>query len=279
MRDTVLRKYLLVNKCLCTTGFICLLFFVAAQAQQGQNRSQEESPSAQNKISPPVSMPSAPANQTDIKQVESPVQSSKSSNQENNGWGKPITRAEWMQIGINVLLFLVVLSQTLIYLQQRNIMHRQVETARVSERAYVGIKMVQTKDFVIGQTPIVHVVILNGGRTPAWKVKVPSTLRIVEPTGVPDEHFETSDKESSTFLPAGIAIDFNYPFPFVLTSKWHRAITTGERRVFLSGEVHFEDCWGEKRIFPFKCAYKYKTGGWGDYKDPKETEGKLSIIK
>lgn len=189
-----------------------------------------------------------------------------------------IKRSEWVQIFIGAFAAIVILWQAWIYNQQRKIMKQQVETARVSERAYIGIKMVETKNFVVGQTPVVHVVVLNGGRTPAWKVKVPTTLRIAEPTRVPEDHFETSDKESSTFLPAGISIDFNYPFPFVLTPSWQHAILTGQRRVFLSGEVHFEDCWGEKRVFPFKAAYKHKTGGWGDYKDPEDTEGQLSII-
>src|SRR5688572_3596567 len=109
-------------------GIICVLLLAApVQAQQRESAAQQESPKAEASISPPAPAPTS--ENANIKQPERPIQQTEAAkNETDRGW-KSVTRAEWMQLGINALLFAIVLWQTLIYVQQRNIMRQQVAHA------------------------------------------------------------------------------------------------------------------------------------------------------
>lgn len=146
-------------------GIVCWLFLVPIQAQQSENTSQQKGSEAEARISPPTA---SPADNANVKKPEGPIQDAKTSEDKTNGSGQRVTRAEWMQIGINGLLFMVVLWQTLIYIQQRNIMRQQVAHARITERAYIAIQRVMTELHTVGQQPVVRVTVVNGGRTPAY---------------------------------------------------------------------------------------------------------------
>src|ERR1051326_1470527 len=130
MPITVLRKRLRVKRYLYYG--IVLLFLLPVQAQQGENASQQERAKAQNRISPQPSAAQSTAENPNIQKPESPIEQAKGTDQE-RGNRDSVTRAEKIQIGINAVMFLVVLAQTVIYIQQRNIMQKQIELARISE--------------------------------------------------------------------------------------------------------------------------------------------------
>jgi hypothetical protein len=257
-----------VNNYFCTTGFILLLIF-SAHAQQAKNAPQQETPKAENSETPASSVQNA-----DIKQPESPIKATQSGQDQPSRGGDTVTRAETIQIGINALLFLVVLWQTLIYIQQRNVMRQQVAHAKVSERAYIGVKEAVLNGLSVGSEPCFTVIFLNGGRTPAWKVKVPARVGMADT--FQDEGPDNA-REGTTFMPAGDEREVNYPIPVKMNGAWLEAISTGKKKVYLSGEVYFQDSWGEQHLHSFKLIYNPAIGRVQDYKG-EEIEPEIKII-
>jgi hypothetical protein len=254
-------------------GIICVLLLAApVEAQQRENAAQQESPKAEAGISPPA--PSPASENANVKQPERPVQQAEAAkNEADRGW-KSVTRAEGMQIGINALLFVVVLCQTLIYIQQRNIMRQQIEHAKITERAYLGLRTAITEGYDLGVIPVVRVTLINGGRTPAYEVKAGGILSIGDRF---PEHPEITEKESQTFLPSGGHINFNFPFHAPLTAKLVSIISSGEWKVFLHMAAHFVDVWGNKQIVIFKLEFNPQGERWGSYKGPDEEKPIVTI--
>lgn len=186
-----------------------------------------------------------------------------------------IKRAEWVQIGLNSFIALVIFWQAWTYSQQRKIMQIQTDNAHITQRAYLGVKGAEMEKFTLGEVPVVRVTVLNGGQTPAFKLKAPGILSVG--TEFPHERPEIGGAVSSTVLPAGVDMTFSYPFTFILTPAWLQAFQKGERLIFVHGEAHFEDCWGEAQVFSYKLAYRAADGRWGDYKDPDEVKAKITV--
>jgi hypothetical protein len=262
-----------------TTLIICLLFLAAPiQAQQREKAAQQESPKAEASISPPVASPVISQN-ADVQQPESPVQQTEAAKHETDRGWKSVTRAEGMQIGINALLFIVVLWQTLIYIQQRNLMRQQVAHAKISERAYIGIENIITERLdLVGAYPNVRITFINGGRTPAYKLKIPGHMTFTK-AGLPYPHErpETSKQESESFLPAGSPINCNYPFVIPWTFEWAEAVGSEKYFIFLHVEARFTDAWGDNHVRPFKLAFNSSTERWGEYKNPEDTKPVVEI--
>ena len=248
-----------------TTGFLFLLVAFGGQIEPvpaNQDASQNEA-AATPQATPAVQKPSSPAETGIAPQNQNPPSDA-------------IKRSEWVQIFISGFVALVVLWQAWVSHQQRKIMQHQLEIARVTERAYIGITGVDHENFAIGMQPVLRVTILNGGRTPAFKLKAPATFRIG--SEFPDERPDLGDVVGSAFLPAGTSTTFSYPYIIVLTPTWLRAFETGERTVFLNMEIHFEDCWGEPQVTPFRLEYRGSTDRrWGQYKDPEDVEPIITV--
>lgn len=179
---------------------------------------------------------------------------------------------------LSAFVLAAVIVQALIYNQQRKIMAAQIENARISERAYIGIKQIITENQVVGAVPNVRVTLLNGGRTPAYSLKAPGHMTFTK-AGLPFPHErpETTKKEGSGFLPAGNETTYNYRFVVPWTPEWEHAIETGQYVIFLHMEAQFVDAWGDNQITPFKLAYRATDQRWGEYKDPKDTEPIITI--
>lgn len=257
----VIRKLLSVN-CFCITFILVASFYQVESVPAYQPATQSDN-STTNQAAAPIQPPQRSAETTVTNNNAEPP-------------ADKIKRAEWIQIFINAFVALVVLWQAWTYYKQRQIMEQQTENARISERAYIGVKTVVTQNFVIGQEPVIRVTILNGGRTPAYRVKVPVNLRLTA-DDLPPECPVLGNVVSPTFLPAGLEATFSYPFTFILTPTWKTAIENGTRKVFLSGEVHYDDCWGNKLAFPFRFVYSSKDGIWKDYRDPEDVKPRVTV--
>src|SRR5687768_8097828 len=86
-----------------------------------------------------------------------------------------------------------VIVQAIIYHHQRKIMAQQIENARISERAYIGIVTVVTENQIAGKHPVVRITVVNGGRTPAYNLKMPGCLIVaIAGTPYPDQRPESS---------------------------------------------------------------------------------------
>jgi hypothetical protein len=163
------------------------------------------------------------------------------------------------------LALLVVVAQVVIYSQQRDAMKQQVEIARIAERGYVGIqKAIILNGLAVGERPVIHITLLNGGRTPIWKMMNPTRVRIgtVFPPGRPKLFRE----EGAGFLPAGLTREIQFILPNPITQERFDAITDGTEKIFINGETHFEDCWNEKRVYPFQLVYVPRLNQFADYK-------------
>jgi hypothetical protein len=171
-----------------------------------------------------------------------------------------IKRSEWVQIAINAFIALVILWQAWIYNQQR-------KAARIAERGYIGIATIDLVDLVPGLRAHVAVCFLNGGRTPVWHFQAPAALKLgVEPPGEETDPPPRFEPQEEGFLPAGAGTTMRYKFPDETTERRILRIAHGERQIFLWGTAYFEDCWGERRTFPFKMIYNPDDGRFEEYK-------------
>lgn len=251
---------LTLTKRFCATFFL-IAFLYQVESVPAYQAAAQSNQSANAQASPTVEQP--------LSETKTPVASN-----DTEPASDEIKRAEWVQIFINSFVALIVLWQAWTYYQERKILEQQVSIAQISERAYIGVTSIKTVDFTIGKIPVVKITILNGGRTPAWRVKVPMTLRIGDV--FPSERPELGNVVGSAFLPAGVDATFSAPFTFVLTPQWKAALESGDRTAFIHGEVHYDDCWGSPQIFPFKFVCR-KDGTWKDYKDHNQTEPIIEI--
>jgi hypothetical protein len=157
----------------------------------------------------------------------------------------------------------VVITQAVIYSQQRDAMRQQIEIAQIAERAYMGIKDVVIVNFKSGEIPYIEVMFLNGGRTPMWNVHPPATLRLGT---LPPDKFPEYPTERGGLMPAGTQRSVKYHFPRTFTDEDVAQVLSGEERIFLFGKVWFEDCWGDHRDFEFILVLRPADGKFEEYK-------------
>jgi hypothetical protein len=262
MPITVLRKPVFVNTLFRVVQIFCLTVGLVGGQSINATHGQIPSGNQQDAASSQSSGSQSPS-QTAVQQPQASVERAEGQQREKDA-NRP-TLTDWIQVGINGALLVIIVFQTAIYRQQRKIMQRQIEHAKISERAYIGIKQVVTENYSLGAVPVVRVTIVNGGRTPAWKLKTPATFRLTD-EGFPHERPDLGDVVGSSFLPAGSWTTCSLPFGIELTPEWNKAIQTGKRRAFVHMEVHFEDAWGQPQITSFKLEYRLEDGRWGEYK-------------
>ena len=158
-----------------------------------------------------------------------------------------------MQIFISGFVALVVLWQGWIYNQQR-------KATRIAERGYIGVKSGDLLDFEPGKVPVVEIAFLNGGRTPIWNFYTPGGVTL---DSVPPDDFEPPDvpvNEAGAFLVAGATGKVQWPLPRSLNTATIREIVEGRLSLYVKGIAWFEDCWGEKRNYPFYLVYNPRNG-------------------
>ena len=143
-----------------------------------------------------------------------------------------IKKSEWIAIGINSFIALVILWQAWIYNQQRKLMKRQVDALAVSERAYLGIKTIGISGLIVGQRPVISAIIQNYGRTPAWKVKAPALVSLELPGKRPSGDIETKYPGEGV-LAAGDTRKAEYIVPGVCDAKIVEGIETGQAVLFV----------------------------------------------
>ncbi len=170
-----------------------------------------------------------------------------------------IKRSEWVQIFINAFIALIVLWQAWIYNEQR-------KATRIAERGYVGVDTIDLLDFEIGKRPCVQVAFMNGGRTPIWNFYSPGYLQVSDEPPEEAPPLPLPVDEPGEFVPAGAKGKCRFPFPKILEPKTERELTQGLTKLYIWGEASFEDCWKEKRTYPFFFVYDPKRGGFESYK-------------
>lgn len=159
-----------------------------------------------------------------------------------------IRKSEWIAIGINVFIALVIFWQAWIYNEQR-------KATRIAERGYVGAKTIALIDFKIGVIPYIEVTFLNGGRTPIWNLYTPASFEVSDEPPNKTVPLSPPKDEPGAFLPANLTGTFRYFFPRALDAKLDREFMDGSVKLYFYGIAWFDDCWGERRSFPFDYVY------------------------
>lgn len=208
MPITVLQEYICVKHYLYYgfVLFIALVLIKQGQTALGQTTPQQDKAGATQQAPPePTPLVSPPPSQTAVEQAQPSVEAQKSSSEPaSTFWDAKLT--DWIQVGINVVLLLVVFWQAKINRDQRITMQRQNEimqgelditrdSVKQSERALLASEtqakaveqsvVIAKESFYVGERPYfgitgidltmvslnmprVEVAFGNGGRTPAW---------------------------------------------------------------------------------------------------------------
>jgi hypothetical protein len=136
----------------------------------------------------------------------------------------------------------------------------QRKATRIAERGYIGVKTTDLLDFGPGEVPTVEVVFLNGGRTPLWDVYTPGIFILDNEPPDSSKPPPAPTEEAGAFLVAGATGTVRWSLPPVpLNVPTINEILAGRLSLYLKGEVSFEDCWSEKRSYPFYLVYDPQT--------------------
>jgi hypothetical protein len=168
---------------------------------------------------------------------------------------------------LNILIFAAILVQALIYRRQWDSMAEVVTATQIGERAYIGITAFRIVRIEPNQVPSIYIKFLNGGRTPAWKFTVRTTVSFsdVHPAAYP----EKPQSVETSFVPAGRERETDATLIEPLSQKDFDDLQNGTIKLFIRGKVFFEDCWGDDREFPFDVVYRPRDGRFEDYRQAK----------
>src|ERR1700686_1971292 len=157
---------------------------------------------------------------------------------------------------LNLFIVLAVVAQVLVYRkqwdvmerqariadQQREIMQSQIESAEVTDRAYVGIANVVLT--VSSDQPTVIVTWVNGGRTPALHFRAMPVLIWNDKPGTNVLRFIDDDYDTGvrgTFLPAGATLEVPYKQDLKITDEVIKSLLNGSKQLFIGGSGVYVD--------------------------------------
>jgi hypothetical protein len=142
---------------------------------------------------------------------------------------------------------------------QAALIARQLDALIASERAYVAIDEFGLRNLEIGQAPIAKVILVNGGRTPAWQLNVQAAFNVGEHPGEFswDEDFERPG--GTFFLAAGQTIPIELPVTLNLFAEIFSLLEAGKISLFLAGEIRYLDWMGSLHIQEFGAAYDFSA--------------------
>ena len=181
---------------------------------------------------------------------------------------------------LSLLVLVAIVVQAFIYRRQWDSMREQADIMReniketremfyMANRAYFGIVGVGLTGFEAGNLPIVTIKVLNAGNTPAWKIRMHSridfTTEQLDYMSVVDRLFAAI--EMSPIVPAKTDRDFTIEAPpgtQPLNPNQVLGVNLGALKMFVRGEILYEDISGETRTFPF-CLER-RNGIFGDCK-------------
>ena len=159
--------------------------------------------------------------------------------------------------------------------EQADIMRENIRETRdmfyMANRAYFGILGVGLNDFEAGKLPTVVLKVLNAGNTPAWRIRMHSRIDFTtkQLTYLTDANRPIA--EMSPILPAKTDREFTIEAPAgtpALNQAQVLGVALGAVKLFVRGELIYEDISGDDQVFPF--CLEYRKGIFGDCKRPHE---------
>ena len=158
----------------------------------------------------------------------------------------------------------IIVTQAVIYSQQRDVMKEQQEMLAISQRAYVGIEDGRlVRPLAVGESPHLRMKFRNGGSTPAWAFR--SHYRLV----VTDQPLQEAQSEfpvqfqrqtEGAFIPAGQIKRVEMPFDFKLDPLQLAAVMIQAMKLFIFIEVEFRDFRGNWQHDSYRIVYNPDNG-------------------
>lgn len=166
--------------------------------------------------------------------------------------------------------------------EQLKVIQKTQEDFIVTERAYIGIRSIKlVEPLVRDKMPVIHVVFVNGGRTPAWNLIgncMPVSDNTKPPLAILNEYITEFAAEPETLgsnkmelfgqtglLPAG-AEDDNPPLTFVGDKEeWSEGIPkimTDRIPLYLVGWARYRDFQGKRYRYEFISYYNKSVQGF-----------------
>lgn len=163
--------------------------FYQVESLPANRSTAQENQSANSQFSPPA--------------VEKPLSDHQATPSQGNAepTSDNIKKAEWVQIGINTFIALVIFWQAWLYRQQSDMVKSQMWQTYLTERAYIALVSIEVNDLIENRRPYFHYSFVDGGKTPAWNFTSQITWNI-GPSPVIQE-WDKSRGESPSFMAAG----------------------------------------------------------------------------
>lgn len=132
--------------------------------------------------------------------------------------------------------------------------YRQIATSRAQLRAYVFLESGEIIDAVAGGQPKAHIVVKNYGQTPAYKFRLVGGMGVAEsfatlppPTGDPHGTL-------GVLAPTG-TFHWFMAAPGVLSNDLYAELADGRKTLYVYGEVHFRDAFGNPRTRKYRTMF------------------------
>ncbi len=167
---------------------------------------------------------------------------------------------------LSLLVLLAIVVQAYIYRGQWEVMQEMRLITTIGERAYLGIKDVKLVNPIMNNTIVVHVLIFNGGRTPAFNIQRRLLIGLIEKKE--KRLFKWKDypdiETNFTVLPAGAERWITFP-QVPISHEMFQEFKAGERMIHTAGEIRFSDFMGMRQIYEFDMTCDF--GDNGHFKD------------
>lgn len=237
-------------KCFCATFIIFILtsFFYQIEPCPAYGRTAQENQTADAKPSPSA--------------VEKPLSSNHATSSPGaaEGTADKVKKAEWIAIGINTFIALVIFWQAWIYNQQRKIMQAQKTMLAVTERAYLGVKSLAINP-ITNSTIVITVILQNGGRTPAWDFRGKSRMALID-AAPPVDWEMCADPITGSFIAAGGDKKMDFTPLENITQEKVDALNAKTATLFADAECRYLDHMGNIQVFTFGYSFDFRPDRW-----------------
>jgi hypothetical protein len=185
-------------------------------------------------------------------------------------------RVKFFTVNLLSLLVLAAIAvQAYIYRKQWEVMQGQLGVMRetiaenrrnfyVIERAYVSISHIQfTDNPETEQMRTIQIEIINGGRTPAWDVRMRVRVSVEDPTSDKSRPYvKTADHVETRSIPRVLLPSKTEPViikPDITVSESMSLEVMDLSGIFVRGEIYFTDISEKEQALPFCFVWKPKT--------------------
>jgi hypothetical protein len=144
------------------------------------------------------------------------------------------------------------------------------ESFYLSERAYIGLKTFKIESLLPDQSPVLKMLFINGGKTPAWNVTIQMALNVGTEPNLSRDWTRGEPTDSEAFVPAGETFNGSSIQPEPLPAKSVTAVENEIAKLFVVGVCKYKDMMKRDRVYPFCLAYKPRQRVFKHYKGTEE---------